>query len=88
MPSGRLFEKIRSRKKPATVGGSTIGRVRIPSITALLRLPAFIIFPAANIPKKKQKNVATTPVFNEIQKGLQSRFSQIFKTSRIDLILR
>ena len=69
------------------MGGSTIGSVRIPSMTALLRLPAFMIFPAANIPKKKQKKVATTPVFSEIQKGLQSRFSRIFKISLIDLIL-
>ena len=33
IPKGLLRLKIRSRKKPATVGGSTIGRVSMPSST-------------------------------------------------------
>ena len=35
IPRGRLLLKSSSRKKPATVGGSTMGSVRIPSLTAL-----------------------------------------------------
>ena len=74
IPIGLLFEKSRRRKKPATVGGNTIGSVNIPSMTAFRPLPALIILLAAKIPRKKQKNVATTPVLSEIHNGLQSKF--------------
>ena len=72
MPSGRRFENSNRRKKPATVGGSTIGSVRIPSTTALTDGRSCMIFRAAQMPRKKQRIVATHPVFSEIQSGLQS----------------
>ena len=63
--------KIISRKKPATVGGSTRGIVRIPSNTALVTGFIFIIFLAHQIPRKNAMVVATAPVFKEIHKGDQ-----------------
>ena len=50
----------------------TRGSVRIPSNTAFVLGPTFITCLAAKIPPKKERMVATTPVFNEISKGLQS----------------
>ena len=47
IPIGRRREKIKSRMKPATVGGSTIGSVRIPSTTALTLYDSFTTFRAA-----------------------------------------
>ena len=53
MPSGRRFENSSRRKKPATVGGSTIGSVRMPSTTALTDGRSCMIFPD---PEKKAEN--------------------------------
>ena len=39
--------------------------------------PAFITFRAAKIPRKKEIAVATTPVFNEIKRGLKSKSPKI-----------
>lgn len=47
IPNGLLLLKIKSRKKPATVGGSTIGSVSIPSMTAFLPGVVFTTFLAA-----------------------------------------
>ena len=44
----------------------------MPSNTAFTPGDAFTILRAAKIPKKKEKIVATIPVFNEIHNGLQS----------------
>lgn len=73
MPNARRLEKISNRKKPATVGGKTIGSVNMPSTILRKGSLAFNIFLAAKIPRKKQTMVATIPVFSEIQSGLQSR---------------
>ena len=70
-PKGLRRLKIISRKKPATVGGSTRGIVRIPSNTALVTGFIFIIFLAHQIPRKNAIVVATAPVFREIHKGDQ-----------------
>ena len=70
-PKGLRRLKIISRKKPATVGGSTRGIVRIPSNTALVTGFIFIIFLAHQIPRKNAMVVATAPVFKEIHKGDQ-----------------
>lgn len=70
-PNGLRRLNIRSRKKPATVGGSTSGIVRIPSRTALDTGFSFMIFLAQKIPKKNAMTVATKPVFKEIHSGLQ-----------------
>ena len=71
-PNGRRRLKIRSRKKPATVGGRIIGSVRKPSITARTPGRSFITARAAKIPKKKDRIVATIPVLIEMTSGLQS----------------
>ena len=65
-PKGLLRLKINSKKKPATVGGSTSGIVRIPSHIALDTGFIFIILRAQKIPRKKAIIVATAPVFKEI----------------------
>ena len=66
---------------PATVGGSTSGIVRKPSQNAL----AFPFRPitnlAAKIPRKKETNVAATPVFIVIQSGVKSRFCKFIDIS-------
>ena len=43
-----------------------MGRVRIPSITALTRPDAFSTLRAAKIPRKKEIKVATMPVLIDI----------------------
>ena len=48
-PSGLLLLNKSSRKKPAAVGGRTIGSVRMPSMTAFFRGDAFTALRAANI---------------------------------------
>jgi hypothetical protein len=60
-----------------------MGRVKMPSTTALVLGPSFKTFLAAKIPRKKQTKVATTPVFREIHRGLQSRFETISMISDI-----
>lgn len=82
-PTGLLLLNNNSKKKPATVGGITIGSVKIPSSTAFFPGEAFTAFPAANIPRKNEITVAATPVFKEIYRGLQSRFFNISVTSSI-----
>ena len=83
LPRGlRLLNRI-SRKKPATVGGSTSGSVRMPSSTDFAAGPRLITLLAANIPKKNEMAVATAPVFREIHSGLQSSFPRISVNSFI-----
>ena len=72
IPSGLRLLNRSSRKKPATVGGRTIGSVRMPSRTDFLPGPAYIRRLAARIPRKNERIVATTPVLREIHSGLQS----------------
>ena len=80
-PNGRLRLNSKSRMKPATVGGSTRGMVRIPSSMPLEKGFIFITSLAKNIPRKNAITVAVKPVFNEIHKGLQ------FISARNSLIL-
>ena len=47
IPNGLLLLKISNRKKPATVGGSTIGKVSIPSIIAFFPGVVFTTLRAA-----------------------------------------
>ena len=54
LPKGLFRLKISSRKNPATVGGSTSGRVRIPSSTALAPGFSFMIFRRKIFPEKKR----------------------------------
>ena len=82
-PKGLLLLNKSRRKKPATVGGSTMGRVRIPSMTAFFPGDAFTALRAANIPRKNEITVATIPVFMDIYKGLQSRSFKISMISSI-----
>ena len=69
------------------MGGSTIGRVRIPSMTAFFPGEAFTTLRAANIPKKKEITVATIPVFMDINNGLQSSSFKISMISSIVFLL-
>ena len=87
IPSGLLLLNKRSRKKPATVGGSTMGRVRIPSMTAFFPGDALTTFLAAKSPRKNERIVATAPVFKEIHNGLQSRPFMISITVSITIHL-
>jgi hypothetical protein len=66
MPKGLLLLNKSRRKKPATVGGKTMGSVRSPSATARTFGLAWMTFLAAKIPRKKEMIVATTPVFREM----------------------
>ena len=50
-PTRRLLPKIISRKKPATVGGSTMGSVKTPSMKIL----------ALSVGKRSTHHAATTP---------------------------
>jgi hypothetical protein len=59
-----------NRKNPATVGGNTSGRVRMPSriIFQRFRRISATIF-AAKIPKKNVSTIAADAVFMEISRG-------------------
>ena len=72
MPKALLLENIRSRMKPATVGGSTKGMVNRPSTKALVPGFNLMTFLAVYIPKKKDMMVATIPVLRDMMRGLQS----------------
>ena len=65
-----------------------MGSVRIPSITAFFPGDAFTTFLAANIPRKKEITVATTPVFSEINSGLQSSSFKISIISSMYSLLK
>ena len=73
LPIGRLAPKSHNRKKPATVGGSTSGMVRIPSTAAFSFLPLInMTAHAARIPMTKVITDAHTVVLSEIQTGEKS----------------
>ena len=61
--------KMRSRKKPTTVGGRTSGRVRMPSIHARREPCIPYIHRAAIMPRKKVAMVATQVVAMEMTSG-------------------
>nr|WP_296880856.1 hypothetical protein [uncultured Methanobrevibacter sp.] len=73
LPIGPLTPKIYNKKKPTTVGGSTIGNVKMPSSTIFI--VSFFIFtmPQATIkPTKKVIKIETLAVFIEMKIGDQS----------------
>lgn len=72
-PSGRFTPKSISRKKPATVGGSTMGRVKIPSSTILSFLERTATTAlAVHTPRKNVTAMDSDAVFIEIRIGDQS----------------
>jgi hypothetical protein len=72
LPTGLFTPNTSKMKKPTTVGGSTKGRVRIPSIN-ILTLSDFI--PATNfaayMPKKNVITMDTDAVLRDIRMGDQ-----------------
>ena len=70
-PNRLFFPKMISRKNPTTVGGNTIGREKMPSISALPALKEMTSL-AENRPKKNVNTVAHTATFREIHKGEKS----------------
>jgi len=73
LPMGPRAPKRERRENPATVGGSTRGRVNRPSRMAFQdfrRIEKTHL--AARMPRKKVKTVATDAVFREIKMGLRS----------------
>ena len=73
LPTGPLTPKIYNKKNPTTVGGSTIGNVKIPSSTIFI--VSFFIFtmPQATInPTKKVIKIDKLAVFIEMKTGDQS----------------
>ena len=62
-----------NKKNPTTVGGNTIGSVRIPSRTIFIELFLILTIPQAIIkPTKKVINIDKLAVFIEIKIGVQS----------------
>jgi hypothetical protein len=73
-PIGPFFPNINSKKKPRTVGGSTIGSVKRAS-RKTLKLPFRLdMNHAVPIPKKKVIKVEVTAVLHDIHKGERSKF--------------
>jgi len=69
-PMGPWVPKMNNRKKPATVGGNTKGRVSIPSrniFTARHLMSA--TSRATMIPKKNVMNMEHVAVFRDINRG-------------------
>jgi hypothetical protein len=81
-PTGPRTPKIYNRKKPATVGGRTRGRVRRPSriiFHAFRRTPATHL--AARSPRKKVTTIAAVAVLMEIRMG--DRFMELLINEEI-----
>jgi hypothetical protein len=75
-PIGPLTPKIYNKKNPTTVGGNTIGNVKMPSSTIFVVSLLILIIPQATIkPKKKVIKIETLAVFIEIIIGDQSIMS-------------
>jgi hypothetical protein len=76
LPIGPLTPKMYNRKNPTTVGGSTIGNVKMPSST-IFRESFFILTrPQATIkPTKKVTRIDKLAVFIEMKIGDQSVMS-------------
>ena len=80
LPIGPLTPKIYNRKNPTTVGGNTIGSVKIPS-SIIFAVSFFILKrPQATIkPTKKVIKIDTLAVFIEMKIGDQSVMSKLLK---------
>lgn len=71
-PTGELRPKIIKRKKPTTVGGRTIGSVKIASRRFLVESFTRAVIQAARIEKMITKIIAVEAVFSETKSGRQS----------------
>jgi hypothetical protein len=72
-PIGPLTPKIHSKKNPTTVGGNTIGNVKIPSSTIFSVSLLILTIPQATIkPTKKVTKIDKLAVFIEMKIGDQS----------------
>ena len=73
MPIGPLTPKIYNKKNPTTVGGNTIGSVKIPSSTIFIVSFLILTIPQATIkPMKKVIKIDKLAIFIEIKIGDQS----------------
>ena len=73
LPIGPLTPKIYNKKNPTTVGGNTIGSVKIPSSTIFTESFLSLTMPQATInPQKKVIKIDKLAVFIEINIGVQS----------------
>jgi hypothetical protein len=76
LPIGPLTPKIYNKKNPTTVGGSTIGSVKIPSSTIFIVSFLILMIPQATIkPTKKVIKIDKLAVFIEMKTGDQSVMS-------------
>ena len=73
-PIGPFLPKVTNKKKPSTVGGKTIGKVKMASKNTLNLPFLFFMNLAAAIPKKKVIIVEVIAVLEEIHKGERSKF--------------
>ena len=72
-PIGPLTPKIYNKKNPTTVGGNTIGNVKIPSNTIFIVSFLILTRPQATIkPTKKVMKIDKLAVFIEMKIGDQS----------------
>ena len=73
LPIGPLTPKIYNKKKPTTVGGNTIGSVKMPSSTIFVVSFFILTMPQATIkPMKKVIKIDTLAVFIDMKIGDQS----------------
>ena len=72
-PTGVLRPKNMSNRKPQTVGGSTIGIVKIASMMLWVRGFKRSVHQAASNPKMKMKMIAVPVVLSVTRRGDQSR---------------
>jgi hypothetical protein len=76
LPTGPLTPKIHNKKNPTTVGGNTIGNVKIPSSTIFIESFFILTMPQATIkPTKKVMKIDKLAVFIEMKIGDQSTMS-------------
>jgi hypothetical protein len=76
IPIGPLTPKMYNKKNPTTVGGSTIGSVKIPSNIIFIVSFFILTIPQATIkPTKKVIRIVKLAVFIEIKIGDQSVMS-------------
>jgi hypothetical protein len=76
LPIVPLTPKIYNKKNPTTVGGKTIGNVKIPSRTIFIESFFILTMPQATInPTKKVMKIDKLAVFIEMKIGDQSTMS-------------
>ena len=81
-PIGPLTPKMYSKKNPTTVGGNTIGNVKMPSSTIFIESFLILMIPQATIkPTKNVMRIDRLAVFIEIKIGDQSSMSYLHQYS-------